>query len=77
MGEIVRYCRLCEKQMESSPFMMCTTCLVESDRVRNYVIKHPQVSLEEISLSTNVPYEKVENMIKLNKRVTRQQIKLS
>lgn len=51
--------------MESSPFMMCTACLVERDRVRNYIAKHPHVSLEEIAVSTNVSLKKVRNMVNL------------
>lgn len=65
MGEFVRNCRLCKEPMESSPFMMCATCLNESNTVRSFIRKNPQVSLEEISRSTNVPYEKVQAMVKL------------
>lgn len=65
MGEFIRNCRLCKKQMESGPFMMCTTCLVESDRIRSFIAKKPHVSVEEISLATNVSVEKVERMIDL------------
>lgn len=65
MGEFIRNCRLCKKQMESGPFMMCTTCLVESDRIRSFITKKPHVSVEEISLATNVSVEKVERMIDL------------
>ncbi|ASN06631.1 hypothetical protein [Virgibacillus necropolis] len=65
MGEIVRNCRLCKKPMESSPFTMCNTCLMESNRVQSYVIKHPHVSIERISEQTEVPYVKVELMVKL------------
>ncbi|GAA0595751.1 hypothetical protein GCM10009001_09850 [Virgibacillus siamensis] len=65
MGTFVRNCRLCREPMESSPFMMCTKCLVESDHVRTYIVKHPHVSLEEIAHSTDVPLEKVKNMVNL------------
>ncbi|APC47394.1 hypothetical protein [Virgibacillus halodenitrificans] len=65
MGEFVRNCRLCKEPMESSPFMMCPTCLIEGDRVRSFIRKHPLVSVEEISTSTNVDVEKVKNMVKL------------
>ncbi|SEQ39829.1 hypothetical protein SAMN05216232_2281 [Virgibacillus subterraneus] len=65
MGEFIRNCRLCRKQMESGPFMMCTTCLVESDRIRSFITKNPYVSVEEISLATNVSVEKVERMVDL------------
>ncbi|MBP1947377.1 hypothetical protein [Virgibacillus litoralis] len=65
MGEFIRNCRLCMKQMESGPFMMCTTCLVESDRIRSFISKKPYVSVEEISLATNVSVEKVERMVDL------------
>ncbi|MFB4167037.1 hypothetical protein [Virgibacillus sp. JSM 102003] len=74
MGEFIRNCRLCKKQMESGPFMMCTTCLVESDRIRSFIVKNPHVSIEEISLATNVSVEKVEQMIDLgDKREESQQ----
>ncbi|MFC4559103.1 hypothetical protein ACFO3D_12970 [Virgibacillus kekensis] len=65
MGTFIRNCRLCKKPMESSPFMMCPTCLVESDRVRSFVAKCPKVSVEEIASATNVEKEKVENMVNL------------
>ncbi|WP_099157383.1 hypothetical protein [Virgibacillus ndiopensis] len=65
MGYIVRNCRLCAKPMEASPFMMCTTCLMESDRVRNYILKHPHVSIEQISEATQIPFEKVFRMVEL------------
>ncbi|PAV29816.1 hypothetical protein CIL05_10655 [Virgibacillus profundi] len=65
MGEIVRNCRLCKVPMESSPFPMCENCLKERDRVRSFITKNQFASVEEISLSTNVPREKVEKMAKL------------
>ncbi|WP_404451619.1 hypothetical protein LG329_14940 [Virgibacillus necropolis] len=65
MGEIVRDCRLCKKPMESSPFTMCNSCLMESNRVQSFVIKHPHVSIERISQETEVPHDKVELMVKL------------
>ncbi|WP_077324940.1 hypothetical protein [Virgibacillus siamensis] len=65
MGAFVRNCRLCKQPMESSPFMLCKTCLVERDSVRSYIAKRPHVSLKEIADSTNVPYEKVRNMVNL------------
>ncbi|WP_188456555.1 hypothetical protein [Virgibacillus oceani] len=65
MGYIVRNCRLCAKPMESSPFMMCTACLMESDRVKNYILKHPHVSIEQIAEATQIPFEKVFKMVEL------------
>ncbi|MFA1819881.1 hypothetical protein ACDX78_06755 [Virgibacillus oceani] len=65
MGELVRNCRLCQQPMERSPFMLCMTCLTETDRVQSFIRKNPLVSIEEISRSTNVPYEKVEKMVHL------------
>ncbi|MGJ9459280.1 hypothetical protein [Oceanobacillus sp. CF4.6] len=65
MGDFVRNCRLCKEPMKSSPFMMCLTCLKDSEQVRNYIRKRPHATLEEISLSTNVSHEKVENMVSL------------
>ncbi|UJL47531.1 hypothetical protein KFZ58_06585 [Virgibacillus sp. NKC19-16] len=65
MAAFIRNCRLCKEPMESSPFMMCETCLRETDRVRNFIRKNPHVSIKEISLSTDIPQEKAQNMIKL------------
>lgn len=65
MGEIVRNCRLCKVRMESGPFMMCATCLVENERVTSFISKKPHVSIEEISRSTHVPHVKIEKMIEL------------
>lgn len=65
MGAFVRNCRLCKEPMESSPFMMCTTCLSESEKVRNFIKKNPLVSVVEISRSTSVAIKKVESMVKL------------
>jgi hypothetical protein len=65
MGELVRNCRLCKQPMESSPFMLCMTCLAETDRVQSFIRKNPLVSMEEISRSTNVSLEKVEKMAHL------------
>jgi len=65
MGEIVRYCRLCHQPMETSPFLMCMRCLEERDKVINFINNRPYVSMEEISSTTDVPFEKVEKMVKL------------
>ncbi|WP_164215970.1 hypothetical protein [Virgibacillus sp. YIM 98842] len=65
MGELVRNCRLCKQPMESSPFMLCTTCLTETDKVQSFIKKNPLVSIEEISRWTNVPCEKVKKMAHL------------
>lgn len=65
MVEIVRSCRLCKKTMESSPFTMCNTCLAEINRVQSFVIKHPHVSIETISLETEVSYVKVKQLVEL------------
>lgn len=65
MGELIRSCRLCKKSMESSPFTMCNTCLMEINRVQSFVVKHPHVSIEKISQETEVPYDKVEQLVKL------------
>lgn len=65
MGEFVRSCRLCKTLMESSPFTMCKTCLTEVNRVQGFVVKHPHVSVERISQATDVPYNKVEQLVKL------------
>ncbi len=65
MEGTVRNCRLCKVPMKTSPFAMCDTCLKESDRIKNYIIKHPHVSIEQISIATEVSYEKVKRMAKL------------
>lgn len=65
MGFTVRKCRLCKQSMKMSPFMMCETCLIMSDKVQQFITKHPQASLEKISLSTNVPYTIIEKMVTL------------
>lgn len=74
MGGFIRKCRLCMKQMESGPFMMCTTCLIESDRIKSLITKHPHVSIEEISTATHVSKAKVERMVELgiNKEKTQE-----
>jgi len=65
MGKIVRNCRLCDKPMQASPFMLCKTCLNERETVRSHVMKHPSISIESIASATDVSYDKVERMIKL------------
>lgn len=65
MGEFVRSCRLCEKPMESSPFTMCNNCLTEVNLVQSFVVKHPHVSIERISLETEVSCDKVEQLVEL------------
>jgi hypothetical protein len=70
MGEIVRNCRLCKEPMESSPFIMCPTCLRDSEVIRSFVQKNPHVTLKEISESTKISLEKVENMASLGQKLT-------
>lgn len=65
MGKFVRNCRLCQESMPSSPFMLCPTCLTDMEKVRNYLRTRPRASVQEVSLSANVPQEKIEKMIKL------------
>ncbi|WP_339228892.1 hypothetical protein NSQ77_03755 [Oceanobacillus sp. FSL K6-2867] len=65
MKEFVRNCRLCKKPMKSSPFMMCPTCLRDSEQIRSFIQKNPHVSVTEISRYTKVPLEKVESMVYL------------
>ena len=71
MREIVRNCRLCQESMENSPFMLCTTCLKESELVWNFIRKNPLVSIKDISIATEVEYSKVERM--LNQGIERNQ----
>lgn len=63
MREIVRNCRLCQESMENSPFMLCTTCLRESEHVWNFIRKNPLVSIKDISVATDISYVKVERMV--------------
>lgn len=63
MREIVRNCRLCQETMENSPFMLCTTCLKESEQVWNFIRKNPLVSLKDISIATEINYAKVEHIV--------------
>lgn len=63
MREIVRNCRLCQETMENSPFMLCTTCLKESEQVWNFIRKNPLVSLKDISIATEISYVKVEHIV--------------
>lgn len=65
MQGTLKTCRLCKVEMKTSPFAMCDTCLTDSNRIQNYIIKHPHVSIEQISLAADVPHEKVTNMVKL------------
>lgn len=65
MREFVRNCRLCKEPMETSPFALCPTCLMESEQIRLYIAKNPHVSICEIARSTKVPYQKVESMVHL------------
>jgi len=65
MGELVRNCRLCKQSMQGSPFMLCMTCLAETDKVQSFIRKNPLVSMDEISRSTNVSLEKVKKMAHL------------
>lgn len=65
MRGLVRNCRLCKQPMESSPFMLCATCLAETDRVQSYIRKNPLVTIAEISQSTEVPLEKVNRLVHL------------
>lgn len=65
MGTTLRNCRLCDKPMKASPFMLCKTCLIEHENVRSYAMKHPSIPIESIAEATNVSYDKVERMIQL------------
>lgn len=65
MADFVRNCRLCGESMESSPFMMCPICLKDSEQIRNFIVKNPHVSVEDISQATDVPFVKVEKMVSL------------
>lgn len=61
----MRNCRLCNVPMESSPFSMCSNCRIESEKVREFVLKHPELSLEVVSFLTKVSHHKVKKMVAL------------
>ncbi|WP_067724939.1 hypothetical protein [Oceanobacillus damuensis] len=65
MGEFTRNCRVCKEPMKSSPFIMCSACLKDSEQILNYIRKHPLSSLEDISQSTNVCISKIEMMVSI------------
>lgn len=67
MGEIVRNCRLCDESIGDSPFMLCSTCLKDSEQVWHFIKKNPYVSAKFISSSTGIQFNKVERMIRLGK----------
>jgi len=63
MRDFVRNCRLCQEEMENSPFVLCTSCLNESNLVWSFIRKNPLVSIKDISVSTGVSFEKVERIV--------------
>jgi len=66
MGNIIRNCKLCGESMNgSSPFTMCPVCLSESNTVRGIFKKNPKLSMEEVSRLSNVPLEKIKQLVKL------------
>ncbi len=65
MEEMIRKCRLCQEPMPPSPFMTCPSCLADSEKVKTYILKHPHVTPEKIAEATEVPLDKVSNMVKL------------
>ena len=67
MREIVRNCRLCQETMETSPFMLCTSCLRESEQVWKFIRKNPLVSIKDISVATEICFDKVERMVHFGK----------
>ena len=75
MREIVRNCRLCQESMDNSPFMLCQTCLKESEQVWNFIKKNPYVSIKDIAVATEVSFEKVERMINYGKERQQRVIK--
>ncbi|MCG5102048.1 hypothetical protein [Oceanobacillus alkalisoli] len=75
MREIVRNCRLCQESMDNSPFMLCQTCLKESEQVWNFIKKNPYVSIKDIAVATEVSFVKVERMINYGKERQQRVIK--
>lgn len=65
MGNFKSTCRLCEMPKEPSPFTMCPTCLEDSEKVRNFIVRHPYVSIGQIVEVTHVPIAKVEKLVAL------------
>ncbi len=66
MGVIVKKCRLCDNEIEFSPFSLCNTCLIEKEKVLHFIKYHPQTSLKLIAQSTKIPLEKVSKMVLMN-----------
>ncbi|GGA73042.1 hypothetical protein [Ornithinibacillus halotolerans] len=56
-------CRLCKRPKEYSAFYMCNDCLLELEKVRTYIKKHPFATLEEISLATELSKETIGHII--------------
>ncbi|MCF3941999.1 hypothetical protein [Oceanobacillus alkalisoli] len=75
MRKIVRNCRLCQESMDNSPFMLCQTCLKESEQVWNFIKKNPYVSIKDIAVATEVSFVKVERMINYGKERQQRVIK--
>ncbi|MCM3739608.1 hypothetical protein M3210_04920 [Oceanobacillus luteolus] len=74
-SRIVRNCRLCQDLLVDSPFMLCATCLHDSEQVWNFIRKNPFVSVHDIVVATRIEYLKVERMINYgNKRNQRSTI---
>lgn len=69
MKKIVRNCRLCKMPMETSPFSLCPSCLLESGRIQQFLAKHPHVSIEKISLATDVSAVRIKELLNLMKDV--------
>lgn len=65
MGNLKSTCRLCQVSMDPGPFTMCKTCLMDSEKVRQFLAKHPHVSMNQVVMETHVPIEKIEKMVKL------------
>jgi hypothetical protein len=63
MGGSVRNCKLCLERMDFSAFSMCQRCLNEMEKVRSYVKKHPNGSVDEIAQAINMSTDRVLKII--------------
>lgn len=64
MADLERLCKACGKPTPITPFMTCDDCLQERKKVLNFVQKHPSANPMDVSERTNVPIEKVSNMLR-------------
>ncbi|MFD1017628.1 hypothetical protein [Thalassobacillus hwangdonensis] len=69
-----RLCRICGEKMPSTPFMSCSACLQDGEKVRAYIVKHPFKTPEEIADATEVSIETIKKLVERG-TMTRFQLK--